>query len=127
MVYTSYYSNIKKLPSDKYILVGISATVPNEVNCLHYKKLAPSYENLMCYKDGKYTFEEYKERYIKETLSALIPIGVITEIKQLLGKEAEGKHIVLLSYDKDAYNCHRSVVANWLSYAGTVVKELIVE
>lgn len=127
MVYTSYYSNIKKLPNDKYILVGISATVPNEVNCLHYKKLAPSYENLMSYKDSKYTFEEYKERYIKETLSALIPIGVITEIKQLLGKEAEGKHIVLLCYEKDACNCHRSVVANWLSNAGTVVKELIVE
>ena len=126
MIYTSYYANVKKLNSDEYVFVGISATVPDDVKCLHYKKLAPSYNNLMSYKNGECTFEEYKERYIKETLSSLIPITVISEIKRLLGEEATNKHIVLLCFEKDARYCHKSIVAGWLANGGITIQELIV-
>lgn len=126
MVYTSYYANVRKLNSNEYVFVGISATMPDDIECLHYRKLAPSYDNLIGYKNGEHSFDEYKERYHKETLSSLIPINVVTEIKQLLGEEAANKHIVLLGFDKDARLCHRSVVAGWLTNGGTVVRELIV-
>lgn len=125
MIYTSYFGNMKKLPDDEYTYVAISATVPEGINCLHYKKLAPSYDNLKQYKEGSISFEQYKDRYINETLSKLKPVDVVTEIKHNLGVELNNKHIVLLCYEKDVKGCHRSIVGKWLSDAGIVVKEII--
>ena len=50
MIYTSYFGNMKRI-GDNVIYVAISATIPKGVKCLHLKKLAPSYDNLMTFKN----------------------------------------------------------------------------
>lgn len=124
MIYTSYFGNMRNIPKDNYVCVAISASVPEGVNCLHFKKLAPKYDNFKDLKDGKQSFTEFAGRYESETLSNLRPIDVVSEIKQLAGKDAEGKNIVLLCYEKNSMECHRSLVAQWLTNGGTYVNEL---
>lgn len=120
MIYTSYFGNMKRLGSD-CVPIAISATIPDGINCLHLKKLAPTYDTLMKYrKDGDW--DDYCRRYKEETLSKFKPNSIVDDIKSLAGSTT-GKDIVLLCYEKDYTRCHRSLVADFLTQGGILVKE----
>lgn len=121
MIYTSYFGNMKRLSSN-CIPIAISATIPDGINCLHLKKLAPSYDNLMQYRKDN-NWANYSERYKKETLSKFKSQDIIDEINSLIGDTATGKDIVLLCYEKNSKVCHRSLVADFLTQGGILVKE----
>lgn len=113
MLYTSYFGNIKNLPSG-YTLVSISRMCPKGIKMKMYGKLAPSAELLSDYKSGLVSWEQYTERYKKETLSRLNPIKVAEEL---------GDNVILLCYEKSNDDCHRHLVSEWLRNAGIDIKE----
>ncbi len=121
MIYTSYFGNMKRI-GDNVIYVAISATIPEGVKCLHLKKLAPSYGNLMAFKNDS-DWGKYSKRYKDETLSKFRPDEIISMIYNLIGEQRTVKDIVLLCYEKEYSRCHRSIVAEYLTSGGILVKE----
>lgn len=121
MIYTSYFAHMKHLSSN-CIPIAISATVPDGIHCLHLKKLAPSYDNLMQYRKDN-DWAKYSKRYKEETLSKFKPQDIVDEIYNLAGSNTAGKDIVLLCYEKDNKACHRSLVADFLTQGGIPGKE----
>ncbi len=113
MLYTSYFGNIKKLP-EGYTIISISRMCPKGIKMKMYGKLAPSAELLSDYKSGLVSWEQYVERYKKETLSKLNPTEVAKEL---------GDNVILLCYEKADDNCHRHIVSEWLRNAGININE----
>ena len=118
MIYTSYFANLKKIPSE-VIPVAICAKKPDFYKGLIYSKLAPSYDALMMYKKDN-NVKDYMIKYKAETLSKLDPKTVVTELGNLTNN---AKDIVLLCYEKPDSYCHRQFVAEWLSRAGYPCQE----
>lgn len=109
MIYTSYFANLKKLP-DNIIPIAISTSVPNSIDILRYKKLAPTYNILNNYKKTN-DVELYVKEYTEQILNKLNPQDVINELYSL----SNGKDIALICYEKYDKFCHRFVVAEWLN------------
>ena len=109
MIYTSYFANLKKLPKD-IIPIAISASVPNSINILQYKKLAPTYNILSNYKNNN-NIELYTKEYSEQILNKLNPLDVINELYSL----SNGKDVALICYEKYDKFCHRQLVAEWLN------------
>ncbi len=101
-MYTSYYGNYRKLIGLNPI--SISRSKPKSINCLEYKKLAPTYLMLSMNEDN------YIQAFY-EMLEKLDPYQVINELKELAGS----KPFVLLCYEKPNEFCHRHLVADWLN------------
>jgi len=96
---TSYFSKSSKNPN----AVSIARSSPVWYTGQEYKKLAPSYNLLMKYKnDGDQ--EYYIKKYNEEVLDKLNPSEVFKE----LGSEA-----ILLCWEGPKKFCHRHLVANW--------------
>lgn len=112
-MYTSYFGNLKKLPSD-CVPISISRICPKGLKIKMYGKLAPPVELLRDYKSGVNTWEESMERYKKEVLSKLDPIAVAKDL---------GENAVLICYEKPQDYCHRHIVAEWLREAGIEISE----
>lgn len=73
--------------------------------------------------DGNWN--NFASRYKEETLKKLRPIDTIQEIKEMIGQVHLGKDIILLCYEKNSNECHRSLVAEWLTDNGILTKELV--
>lgn len=108
MIYTTYFANLRKLPED-IIPIAICAKVPTGYTGLQYKKLAPTYNILMTYKEN-HDEEQYDAAYREQILGKINPDTVFEE----LSKMADGKDFALVCYEKSADFCHRQLVANWL-------------
>lgn len=117
MIYTSYFAKLKSLP-DNIIPVSICAKAPNWYTGLQYKKLAPSYDLLMKWKE---THNEcyYVERFTKEVLDNLNAVDVILDLSRMVYSFNIGEDdICLLCYEKPSDFCHRHLVADWLNKNG---------
>lgn len=97
---TSYYSKSAKDPN----AVSIAAKCPVWYTGREYKKLAPSYDLLMKYKED-HDEEFYKEQYQKQVLDKLDPKQVYKEL---------GENAVLLCWENSEKFCHRHLVSDWL-------------
>lgn len=113
MIQTSYYANIKNIPTAKK-LISISIYPPKGVLCGSAPELAPSRELLSSYRDKMITEEQYVEIYKKEVLSLLSPSEIASKYKDC----------VLLCYEKSGDFCHRTIVASWLIESGVPCPEI---
>jgi uncharacterized protein YeaO (DUF488 family) len=118
-IYTSYFAQSGKIPSN-YVKVAICGKAPDWYKGVSYKKLAPTYDILMQYKETKDT-ARYQFRYRTEVLSKLNEKEVVDELTAL-ANGADG--VVLLCYEKPTDFCHRNIVSSWLSTAGYRCQEM---
>lgn len=122
MIYTSYFAQLKNLPSN-IIPISICDKTPDWYTGLQYKKLAPKYDFFQEWKknhDNDYYIKCYKE----QVLDKLTPTGVIIDLSNMIYSFNIGEsHIALICYEKPSDFCHRHLVANWLNENGFRTKE----
>ena len=113
---TSYFASPKILKRE-YKLVSVSQKPPDWIKVdLIYKKLCPSWNLVMPYKEGKITKEQYTERYYNEVLNKLDPARTYEEL---------GEDAILLCYEKSMQFCHRHIVSKWLmDHLNIIITEL---
>lgn len=124
MIYTSYFANVKNLPSG-IIPIAICGGVPGWWCGLQYKKLAPKQEFFNEWKnsgDNGY----YIKCYYEQVLSHLDPAQVYRELNKFVEYTGScADNIALLCYEKPEDFCHRHLVAEWFNKNGIVCKEWI--
>lgn len=123
MIYTSYFAQLKNLPSD-IIPISICGKAPDWYTGLQYKKLAPKYDFFQEWKkshDNDYYIKCYKE----QVLNKLNILTVMRNLIDLLPSDGSvARHtIALICYEKPNEFCHRHLVANWLNENGFKTKE----
>ena len=123
-IYTSYFANIKKLDKDMYTFVSISLYPPKWYEGKVYKKVAPSNEILMDWKQGNKDDEaksHYERMYNFKILRKLSAKDILNDLQEL----SEGKDIVLLCFEKSMDFCHRHLLARFLEKELSItIKEL---
>jgi len=85
--------------------VAISRTVPKGWIGKWYLPLAPTWEILSMWKDGKLEEEDYMHLYRRDVLSKLDREKVIKDI---------GEDAVLLCWETTGF-CHRQIARDWLN------------
>ena len=121
MIYTSYFANLKNLPSN-IIPISICGKAPDGYKGLQYKKLAPRY-NFFIEWTKNHDTEYYIEHFNKEVLSMLYQDAVVMDLKHLCGKSMyDVVDICLVCYEKEGF-CHRHLVADWLRKGGYACME----
>lgn len=124
MIYTSYFANIKKLPSC-VIPISICGKAPDWYEGLQYKKLAPKYGFFMEWKQN-HDNDYYIKHFQEEVLDQLNPIDVVKELLVMVHNFKGLNYcpeICLICYEKPSDFCHRHLVADWLNGNGYDVKE----
>lgn len=115
MLYTSYISNMRNLPEGKYVL--ITRWAPKSLDLSKFDDaewkplLAPADNLLAQYKNGAMTKVEMLNKYqefLRNDLSAKLLIKELAEI-------AATKDVFLICYEKEVFDCHRSVLAKFIS------------
>lgn len=115
MLYTSYISNMRNLPEGKYIL--ITRWAPRSLDLSRFDDaewkplLAPADNLLAQYKNGSMTKVEMLNKYkdfLNNDISAKLLIKEIAEI-------AATKDVFLICYEKEMFDCHRSILAQFIS------------
>ena len=106
-IYTSYFSNAKKLAEVGIEVIGIALYPPKWFTGLSMKSLAPTY-SIFKFSD---TQEEYVSRFKAEVLSRLNPKEVVATINNF----SRGKDVALCCFEKPNEFCHRHLVADWLN------------
>lgn len=119
-IYTSYFGYLNKIPKD-ITRVAICAKSPDWYDGLEFKRLAPSYDIFMQYKNGG-SQAQYIARYRNEILSNYDPRQIVEELSQLT---SYSERIVLLCYEKPQDFCHRDIVRSWLRVAGFQCHEYV--
>lgn len=112
MLYTSYLSNLKKLPEDgiKILITKWKGKIDiNKYHLLWRPQLSP--DDLYDYKENIVSKEELFENLYNQ-LENITSQKVIKEIIEYL---KEDKDVYLICYCKDVCDCHRSIVANYIS------------
>lgn len=123
MIYTSYFAKLNSLPKN-IIPISICAKVPDWYKGLQYKKLAPTYDILIKYKqDGDK--EDYIRNFQEQVLNRLNTSEVVFDLGRLADKDGTyySFDICLLCYEKPSDFCHRYLVSDWLNKAGFKCKE----
>lgn len=118
-LYTSYFSNIKKLP-DNVVPIAICGKSPDGYKGLRYKKVAPSWSIWKEYHDFK-DIEKYAVRFQNEILSKLAPKTVLQDLLAL----SNSQPFALICYEKRGDFCHRHLVAKWLQESGLDIEEFL--
>lgn len=115
MLYTTYISNMRNLPEGKYVLV--TRWAPKSLDLSKFDDaswepiLAPSDTLLASYKNGAMTKIEMFNKY-KEALSSLACEELILSLAQQV---KQGEDVFLICYEKEAFDCHRSILAQYIS------------
>lgn len=115
MIYTSYISNIRNLPEGKYVLV--TRWAPKSLDLSKFDdaqwqpSLAPEDILLAQYKNGAMTKNEMFDRY-KEYLNNNISVKLLIHE---LAEEALHKDVFLICYEKETFDCHRSILAQYIA------------
>lgn len=107
-IYTSYFGNIRRLPTD-LVCISICGKAPNWYEGLQYKVVAPKYKFFMEWKENKDN-DFYIEHFNKEVLDMLS----VKKVYDDLEKMTKGRDCVLLCYERPEDFCHRHLVAKWL-------------
>lgn len=122
MIYTSYFAQLKNLPSD-IIPISICGKAPDWYTGLQYKKLASKYDSFQEWKrnhDNDYYIKCFQE----QVLGKLTPTDVIVDLSNLVYSFNVGEcDIALICYEKPTDFCHRHLVADWLNKNGFKTKE----
>lgn len=116
MLYTTYISNMRHLPEGKMIL--ITRWAPKSLDLSKFDDaswesiLAPSDILLASYKNGAMTkaemFSKYKE-YLETNLAANeLILSLVQDIKQ-------EENVFLICYEKEVFDCHRGILAQYIS------------
>ena len=117
MIYTSYFANMKNIPSD-VVPIAICGKAPDGYKGLQYKKLAPMLGFFLVWQrnhDNAY----YTKRYHEEVIDQLDIREVLLDLHKMSG----GKDMVLLCYEKPGDFCHRHIVRAWLKSNGILSEE----
>jgi len=123
MIYTSYFAKLKSLPNH-IIPISICAKAPNWYKGLQYKKLAPTYDILMKYKQDN-NKENYIKNFYEQILNKLNASKVVFDLGAL-ADENETFYpfdICLVCYEKPSDFCHRHLVSEWLNQHGFKCEE----
>ena len=117
MIYTSYFSKKKEdLENTAYC----SIAVYNPRYELTYElKNASTIKPYGIFK--KYTGEEYTRKYFER----LDNIGVDRILEDLKQAQGDKENLVLMCYEKNPNDCHRSMFAEWwFINTGEIIEEL---
>lgn len=116
MLYTSYISNIKNLPEGKIVL--ITRWAPKSLDLSKFEDatwesiLAPADSLLASYKNGIMTKAEMLDKYKSYLDNSL----AVKEVCYQLAQEVkEDKNVFLICYEKAIHDCHRSILAQYIS------------
>ena len=118
MIYTSYFAKNRMLGKAGVVGVSIALYTPKYWHGAEFKKLAPTPDILMEYKQNHDALV-YQIRYKDEVLAKLDPQQVAKELKALAGK----RDIALLCYETALSFCHRHITAEWLTSHGIRCEE----
>ena len=117
---TSYWSNPDLRRTDA-VKVSISRGQPSWPLGFRYRRamlLAPSRETFALESD-----EDFEAAYVAELEAA--GVAKIGDLLRRFSEEAGGKPLVLLCYEKNRADCHRSMFARWWEgKTGQAVEEL---
>ena len=118
-ILTSYFAKIPKMDRQISEPISIARFTPKWYIGEKCLELAPSAETLLAYReDGDQ--EKFKSRYLEE-LRHVNPHEVHRKLKKL----GRGKNVVLVCFEKEYFECHRSICAKWLrEKLGVSVQEL---
>lgn len=123
-IYTSYFGN-KKLNNLDLVQIAICLYPPKWYNGIIYSKIAPNYEILMDWKNGKKDEEAkyaYEKAYKRHILRRLNKKDIISDLEKL----SNGKDIVLLCFEKPSEFCHRHIFAKEIfNELGISIEEII--
>lgn len=116
MLYTSYISNMRNLPEGKIVLITRWAPKSLDLSKFNDAKwepiLAPADSLLAQYKNGAMTKVEMLNKY-KEFLETNLAANEL--ILSLVQEVRQGGNVFLICYEKDVFDCHRSVLAQYIS------------
>lgn len=116
MLYTSYISNMRNLPEGKIVLITRWAPKSLDLSKFNDAKwepiLAPADSLLAQYKNGAMTKVEMLNKY-KEFLENNLAANEL--ILSLVQEVRQGGNVFLICYEKDVFDCHRSVLAQYIS------------
>ena len=112
MIYTSYFGNMRNIPSD-IIPIAITRFPPKWYEGATLKDIAPPIHLLNHYKEH-YDKEYYIDVFKREVLSNLSQKDIVYKIQKSFG----AKDVVLLCYEKKGDFCHRHLVSQWLRDGG---------
>lgn len=121
MLYTSYFSLIKRLKENGLVPIAICGGLPDGYHDLWYPKLAPSWSIYSEWKSN-YDAVRYRQRFFKEILSKRRPEQVYHDLYTLAGETTD---FAMICYEKPNDFCHRHLVAEWLSSYGYPCQEWI--
>lgn len=117
MIYTTYFANVKSLPSD-VVPIAICGRSPDSWRGLEYKRLAPKWEFFKVWKKN-HDNDYYVREFNAQVIGKLNVRSVVMELQRMSG----GKDIALVCYEKTGDFCHRHIVADWLRKSGYDVME----
>lgn len=111
MIYTSYWSNVRKLEKAGIEPVAISRGKPKGWRGRSFDYIAPTWKML------KMSDEDYDREY-ESILSELDQSSFVSDLM------AGGEHdVAMLCWEKNPADCHRTRVGEWLREAGFEVEE----
>lgn len=140
MLFTSYFAKIKKFP-DNFIPVSISQWPPKGYDGLQCRKLAPTKEILITYKenhekDEAYWNKWYEKKYSQDVLDKI-------DLKELINEfasanlssdeilrcdekiwESKDIHMVFVCFEKSENFCHRNLLSERLRQIGIPCREV---
>lgn len=119
-IYTTNYTKASRLSNKHYLKVSISLIRPREFDGMHIQSFAPSKKLLDDYHNGL-SPEEYETRF-REQIDQLKDIYAFFKI---MAKQAKGRDILLLCYEKKNAFCHRHILSDIIyERYGYRIKEL---
>ena len=109
---TSYYSS-REINRERHFLVQVSNSVPGTfVPDAVFREVFPDWNTIVTpYKNGSLDLPTYTRLY-RQQLETRSP-SILLHLEQIC-KQAAGKDIILLCYEKPGHFCHRRILADWL-------------
>lgn len=114
MLYTGYYAKLSYYKQQDLIPISISGKLPDGMDMLWWKFLAPTWYIWKNWHDGIFTNEQYTDLFYSQVLSTM-PQERIEQIKNtIVEMNRNHTNYILLCYETPEQFCHRHLVADWL-------------
>lgn len=119
MIYTSYWGNVRNLKRAGIEPVAVSRGKPRGFSGRSFDEVAPTW-NMVHMSMGP----EYEAMY-QRILARQDPRAFARRV--LAGRPKGVEHVALLCWERDWDECHRKMIARWLTDAGIPCEELTPE